>query len=148
MSRNHRKIMPVLEKAKDMLDYDPDTGVFTWKKQTASNKQFLVGTEAGTISKAGYKLIVLDGVQLRAHRLAWAMFYNEEPPADVDHVNQDKADNRIENLRDGTEGVNQRNVSTRKNNKLGVTGVCYETARGRILATRRPKSHLLGQGLL
>ena len=74
----------------ELLHYDPETGVFVNKK----------GVEIGSI-KNGYLLISLCGKGYRAHRLAWAYVYGTWLPAEiiVDHINCDRKDNRIANLR-------------------------------------------------
>ena len=114
-----KPILPILEKAKEMLDYDPETGVFTWKV-APPRRPSLVGKEAGANSH-GYRTIKIDQVGYFAHRLAWAWVHGEEPPEVIDHVSRDKSDNRIKNLRDGADSVNHMNTPVRS--KTGVTGV-------------------------
>ena len=108
-----KPILPILDLAKEKLDYDPETGVFTWKG----------GAEARGKCSQGYRRMKIAGKLYTGHRLAWAWVHGEEPPAEIDHINQDKADNRIENLRDGANSVNFINRPLRPDNTTGVAGV-------------------------
>lgn len=128
-----KPILPILDLAKEKLDYDPATGVFTWKAN------FHRGKEAGGSCSQGYRRIKIDGKLYTGHRLAWAWVHGEEPPAEIDHINQDKSDNRIENLRDGANSVNFVNRPIRPDNTTGVAGV-QMTARGSYVAKFHSKA--------
>jgi hypothetical protein len=106
-----------------LLEYSPDTGLFKWKHRR-SNK-CATGWFAGTLNSGGYRLIMISGRNHRAHRLAWLITYGSVPPNDIDHKNQNREDNRIENLREATRVVNRRNASRSKNNTSGFTGVVF-----------------------
>jgi hypothetical protein len=106
---------------KDCLNYNPETGVFTWRMTTKRTK---AGEIAGTNSGAnGYVRITLAGDSYRAHRLAWFYTYGEWPSVHVDHINHDRADNRIENLRLVDQQQNTQNMSKRKNSVCNFKGV-------------------------
>lgn len=100
--------MPVLtaERLREVLDYNPQTGEFRWKVRTAMCAP--VGSKAGGRS-GGYLLIGLDREKFKAHRLAWLHHYGVWPKGDLDHLNGDGLDNRIENLRDVPHAVNLQN---------------------------------------
>ncbi|MDQ6968711.1 MAG: HNH endonuclease [Mariprofundaceae bacterium] len=114
--------MPELtqEILKEILQYNPDTGIFTWKKKPANNIH--VGDVAGGVDK-GYIRIRIQGRMYRAHRLAWLFSHGVFPPDQIDHINHHKNDNRIINLREATPTENQHNASLHKNNTSGVNGI-------------------------
>lgn len=83
--------------------------------------------EAGTPSKAsGYRMIMVNRKQYPAHRIVWLYFHGRIPEHRIDHINGDKSDNRIENLRHVTAQRCRRNIGNPKNNKSGVKGVIWE----------------------
>jgi hypothetical protein len=124
--------LPSLAKLNDLLDYDPETGLFTWKK-TSSNRA-VAGSIAGTLHRSGYPMIKINGKRYRSHRLAYKMFYGSDPVDQVDHIDCDKSNNKIANLRDATRSQNQKNRGAQKNNTSGFKGVSYLSKRKRWLA--------------
>jgi len=114
-----------MQQIKDVLDYEPATGIFRWKKPTSNRNK--VGGGAGTISN-GYVSITVLGQRIYAHRLAFWWVHGRWP-REVDHINRDRTDNRITNLREVTRGENVANTH-RRDNKSGVPGVYYNPACG------------------
>lgn len=112
-----------IEKFKDRLSFDPDAGVFVWKKP---RKGICVGAIAGSKNDKGYVVIRLDGAIVKAHRLAWAMHYGEIPKGHLDHVDRDRSNNRISNLRLATASQNRMNAPARKS-ASGVKGVTWKS---------------------
>ena len=111
------------ERLREVLDYGPDTGVFTWKIRT--NSRVKVGDVAGALRPDGYIQISIDGRLHRAHRLAWLYVTGESPPDQIDHINGVRDDNRIANLRLATSAENKQNLRRAKSrNKTGFLGVC------------------------
>ena len=102
--------LPSQERLKEVLNYDPDTGVFTWKVSTSHSVK--AGSVAGSTDRDGYIQIRLDRVYYRAHRLAWLHYYGEDPgDLEIDHIEHNRSDNRISKLRLATASQNQRNGS-------------------------------------
>jgi len=111
------------ERLKELLDYDPETGVFVWKVN--KGPRAAVGTIAGTVDSYGYIRIQLDKKAYRAHRLVWFYVYGQWSEKELDHINRIKTDNRLENLRDVSQSENQWNRDKYKNNTSGFAGVCW-----------------------
>jgi hypothetical protein len=110
------------ERLKEVLSYDPATGIFRWKK-SLSNKR-AVGEIAGVVSKRGCIVIGVDTKQYKAHRLAFLYVRGEWPANKVDHRDGDPTNNAWENLRDVTQRVNTQNFQkARVNSKTGFLGV-------------------------
>jgi hypothetical protein len=109
---------------KAKYDYDPETGIF--RRKTSWGKQ-KAGDEAGCVSPQGYRYLSFFGRATPAHRLAWLWMYGAWPPADVDHLNRDRLDNRIANLRSATRSENCHNVVAR-----GISGLkgVYPASKG------------------
>lgn len=95
------------ERLRAVLSYDESTGEFTWIDTRHSAVK--VGQIAGRINSEGYRKIKIDGQMYSAHRLAWFYWFGEFPSKQIDHINRDKSDNRICNLRLATNSQNQMN---------------------------------------
>jgi hypothetical protein len=109
-------------KITDYLSYNEITGEFIWIKSTSNRCK--IGKKAGCLDKHGYVVIRFNNKLYKAHRLAWLFFYNCEPEI-IDHINRDRKDNRIINLRSVSMKENGLNKSIAKNNKTKKTGVSY-----------------------
>ena len=116
-----------IEKLKSILSYDHKTGIFTWVKNVGTRGK--IGCKAGYMVSTGYVGIVLSGEKYLAHRLAYLYHYGEQPD-NIDHINGDREDNAISNLRSVTKAENLKNKCVRKDNKSGIQGVC-RTANGK-----------------
>lgn len=124
------------ERLKELISYDPVDGTFCWKV-TRSNRA-VAGKVAGKCKDSkGYSVIRVDKRLYRAHRLAYLYITGEWPESDVDHKNNNRADNRWENLRASTRSQNIANKATPASNKSGVKGVCWNVAHQRWLVTLR-----------
>ena len=113
------------EKLKELLNYDPDTGVFTWAK---TRNGVSLGKKAGGVSGKGYIAIYINGRNYLAHRLAWLYCFGVFPDQ-IDHINQDKTDNRICNLQTCDTITNNRNRSINRRSKTQIHGVRYKSNR-------------------
>jgi len=121
---------------KEVLRYDPETGVFTWRPR--KTEQFgglnpsrdmkkwnacYANTTAGGVGSAGYRFITVYDIPYLASRLACLHMTGSFPDDCMDHINHIKDDDRWCNLREVTRAENNRNLAMRKSNKSGVTGV-------------------------
>lgn len=96
------------ERLKELLDYDKNTGLFTWKIYKG---RVTKGYIAGTICR-GYINIKIDNKLYKAHRLAWLYMYGKLPDMVIDHIDSDKTNNKISNLRDVSIAYNNQNIIT------------------------------------
>ena len=134
----HKLELPSQSELKELFDYDPETGVFTWRK--AVGRKIRAGAVAGTASN-GYIRIRMGGAAYKAHRLAWVYVHGKEPADQIDHVNGDGRDNRIANLREASHSENAQNRHVLPFNKSGYAGVIWDGSRSkwvaRIMTNRR-----------
>jgi hypothetical protein len=107
---------------KELLSYDPDTGIFTW---LISGRRILFGSKAGHIESNGYIRIGIEGKRYQAHRLAWLYQFGHFPEYELDHIDLNGSNNKIENLREANRRNNAANRAVMSNNRLGVKGVYF-----------------------
>lgn len=110
-----------------LLRYEPETGKLYWleRDDIRFNTQFS-GREAFTaVGSHGYHASRVMGTQLLAHRLIWALVYGEWPKHEIDHINGQKTDNRLQNLRSVTASENGRNKRISRRSSSGVIGVYW-----------------------
>ena len=117
------KKLPDVEVLRELLSYDPDTGLFTWLIDRGYKAR--AGAAAGSLNKSGYILISINMERYQAHRIAYKMMYEVEPPDLLDHIDGDTKNNRISNLRPATPKHNQGNTKTPVHNRSGVKGVSW-----------------------
>jgi hypothetical protein len=122
------------ERLRELLDYDPETGVLTWK---------VSHTRAGTRHSHGYTTVSIDGRRYFAHRLAWVFVTGAWPAHHIDHRNGDKADCRFVNLREATRAQNMRNVGITRRNTSGFKGTYKHRRRWRaFISAARSRTYL------
>ena len=105
----------------EYLQLDPTTGKLWWTQKPSPRVK--VGDEAFTAGHNGYRRGRFQKRSLLAHRVVWFLHHGSQPPAGIDHINGNPADNRPENLRPAGQTLNTRNTRVRKDSKTGVKGV-------------------------
>ncbi len=136
------------EQLKQKLSYNPHTGDFVWIVRVCGKGGFInPGTKAGFIRDDGYVSIAINGVKFMAQSLAWLYMTGEYPSLVVDHKDRNRSNNIFSNLRLATWVENCQNKNIRSDNKSGVTGVSFDSARKRWAARIRvgAKYLLLGR---
>lgn len=130
-----QKALVSVGQLRELLDYDPSSGVLTWRKRDqhwfksrrdceAWNTRY-AGKPANSLHKFGYVIVRLFGRSYKGHRIAYAMHHGCWPTLQIDHINGDKADNRISNLREVDNQTNAMNTKTHRHNTSGVSGVYW-----------------------
>lgn len=117
------------ERLREVLNYTPDTGIFTRKIKTSTKT--CIGEIAGCITSRGYWVIIIDKTPYLAHRLAWLHQYGVWPKEGIDHANGIKTDNRIVNLREATQAENVQNTKAKKEGGQYALGTSYRKHTGR-----------------
>lgn len=127
------KSLITAEVLKELLHYEPLTGVFTWHEFNYGRLRKR-GLAAGCIDKRRGVVVIRVNKELHsAHRLAWLYVHGEWPTHEIDHIDGDPSNNRLSNLREATSNLNKENKRrAQSNNRLGVIGVSM--SRGRYLA--------------
>jgi hypothetical protein len=107
---------------KELLHYDPATGVWTWLVDRPG-KGAKVGDHPAHLEGSGYLQFSVDGRNYRSCRLAWLYMTGEWPPSQIDHEDRNRTNDRWTNLRLATHSQNKANSGAYANNSLGVKGV-------------------------
>lgn len=110
------------ERVRELFDYSD--GVLIRKIKV---RKVLPGDIVGKKTSHGYYRVGIDKVLYQVHRVIWLWHYGYFPEHTIDHINRNKIDNRIENLREASKQCNMRNSNVKKCNRSGVTGVSWQT---------------------
>jgi hypothetical protein len=129
---------------KELFDYNPETGLFTYKYNSA--KKFKAGDVAGYLTKRGYVTIRVDRCLYLASRLAWLYMFGYWSSYNIDHINGIKNDNRISNLRETTQAQNKQNLYTKPKGSLGsLLGTTFKNHAWEASIKHDGKSYYLGR---
>jgi hypothetical protein len=141
--------MKILQKVEELLEYNPVTGDFTFLPvvRTRGRVTSKAGKAPSTINGYGYYSISIEGKNYTLHRLAWLLTYGELPILDIDHIDGNKLNNSISNLRLATRSENMLNTGKRLDNTTGYKGVsfCKQTGKYRATARLNGKCYSLGR---
>lgn len=134
-----------IEKLKEILHYDPDSGVFTYLVRRSRTP---AGTVAGHISHIdGRRRIGLDNKHYLANQLAWFFMTGKWPPHHIDHINGNQADDRFSNLRPATGSQNLANAKRPKHNRSGLKGASWDKRSGKWRAVIKQHRRVIHIGL-
>lgn len=150
------KSLPV-SMLRELLDHDPATGLLTWKvrpshyfdseaRQRAWNDLWAGKRALSTPDTKGYLRGQVCGVKTLAHRVCFAIFHGHWPVGEIDHINGDPADNRIENIREVSHHENMRNTCLSSANTSGVAGVTQDRRTGRWRSHIKMRGHQIHLG--
>lgn len=139
------KPLPSPEMLRKLLRYEPDTGKLFWRERTPDmfrnggrdpqwacnnwNSKFANKEAFASLDFYGYAIGRVFNVDLKAHRVIFAIHYGFWPTNQIDHINGVRSDNRIENLREVTNKENHRNMKINSNNSSGHMGIVWDKAR-------------------
>jgi hypothetical protein len=126
-----------IDRARSLLDYDPATGILRWREdRTAGTK---AGDMAGTPNGDGYLKVSIIGKRYFSHRVVFAMYYGRQPTAQIDHIDGDRYNNKISNLREATHSQNVMNTRRLDSNSVGVKNISIKRRKylARIQANKR-----------
>ncbi len=132
------------DRLREVFAYDPETGIFTRLVKTGGRSRL---GYAGTKHHAGGLTIRIDNYQYEAHRLAWLYVHGRWPALFLDHVDGNRANNRISNLREATTSQNMQNLKrARSDNVSGFLGVAWNCAARKWVASIRTNGKLTHLG--
>lgn len=121
------------ERLKELLHYNPDTGVFT---RNTSGRRWKAGETSGCLLNTGYIAIRMDKKNYQAHRLAWLYIHGRLPDNEIDHINGVRSSNGILNLREASRSENSQNRrGPISKNVSGYLGVRFAAERNKYVAT-------------
>lgn len=127
MPKNHPEL--TAERLREVLSYDPETGIF--RRKVATAQCIKVGAIAGSPHSKGYLRIMVDNRSYLAHRLVWLYVYGRWPADQLDHINGVRSENRIANLREATSAENNQNRAISSNNTSRHQGIYWNSFAGK-----------------
>ena len=130
------------DRLRQLVYYDPKAGTFTRRVKTSAN----IGDIAGYINNRGYVQMYVDGGRYQAHRLAWLYMFGLFPAVGIDHINKNKSDNSIDNLRLADASVNGRNQKLSSLSTSGCTGVTFHKHIGKWQSYLKIRGHSIYLG--
>jgi hypothetical protein len=137
-----KKIQAISEKfLRECFTYNPETGELFWnyRPQSHFDKEFAWqrwnrrygGKLAGSFNIHGYRRTTILGLSLLASHICWFLGTGKHPEHQLDHINGQRSDDRLANLREAPGPINQRNAKLLSSNKTGLVGIGTRTWRGK-----------------
>lgn len=121
----------------ELLEYLPEDGSLRWRVGRRGSAK--AGDVAGTVETNGYIRLRIDGRRYQAHRLVWLIAFGRMPDGEIDHINGNRSDNRLANLRDvtGRQNTQNRQRAYKSKARTDVVGPSFQTSRGMWLVNIR-----------
>ena len=141
------KRVPTHQRLRELFDYDEETGVLTWIKSATERHNVNIGKRAGRLHSNGYRRVQIGHQVFLEHRIIWAWMNDEAPPASIDHINRNRADNRWCNLRAATLQQQAWNALAKASNSCGLRGVYFARDRNRWVAEIRINGKMVRLGV-
>ncbi|WP_323008519.1 HNH endonuclease [Paracoccus sp. (in: a-proteobacteria)] len=157
-----KKPLPSPEVLRQLLRYEPETGKLFWRERSESmfedgahraalvcarwNTRYAGKAAFDTRNHNGYKLGGISNRNILAHRVIWAIVHGRWPVADIDHINGNRQDNRLCNLREVSRSTNLRNARLPDANTSGRVGVSWDRSRGKWLAYIHANGRMVNLG--
>ncbi|WP_369913930.1 HNH endonuclease [Xanthomonas sp. NCPPB 3005] len=120
--------LPPIKRLRELFEYDANTGGLAWRVRRGPVR---IGSAAGSLHRSGYYRVIVDGIRVAAHRVAWALHHNQWPADQIDHINGNKVDNRIINLREATNLENNQNRAANVGSVSKYVGVVWHKGAGK-----------------
>jgi hypothetical protein len=125
-------MMLTVDELREVFSYDPERGALYWKVDSGARAR--AGMRAGTLGigkTLRYQLVKYEGQQYYTHKVIWALHHGLWASGEVDHIDGDRTNNSVTNLREVTHAENTRNARRRSDNRSGINGVCWEEKKNR-----------------
>lgn len=116
----------------EYLKYDPATGILTWIKKPS--KKTVLNSRAGSETANGYRTLFFQGKKYQEHHVVWCIVHGQFPTLQIDHIDQNRSNNRISNLREVTQSENSRNRARARFTRLDEVGIWYCRRRRKYVA--------------
>ena len=137
-------VLPSADLLWELFEYNPLTGQLFWRPESMSTTQRKSFLRAGSIDSNRYQNVTINGQGYKLHRVIWKWFHGTDPVDTIDHINRNKIDNRIWNLRDVSNQQNCSNQNTPKNNSSGHKNIWMRRGRYRVAFGRNYKKVYVG----
>lgn len=158
-----KKPLPTPDELRQLLRYEPDTGKLFWRERLPDsvncarestrvricrnwNARFAGEEVRQSPTIRGHAYVAINCVKLLTHRVIWAIYHAEWPRHEIDHINGNRVDNRLCNLRDIPHQENMKNVALNRDNKSGHHGIWWDDKRGKYQAFIADKSKRIALG--
>jgi hypothetical protein len=122
-------------RVRELLNYNPKTGRFTWRVDRPGRQARKAGSIAGTLTKTGYRQICIDRRLYRSAPLAFFWMSGRWPKRHMDHINVNPSDDRWSNLREANESQNGANMRPQRKKTVPLKGVRWDKSRGRYITS-------------